>query len=209
MLGKVRYAQAEACKTRWIVYVDSDVYLYASWWHEVSRFTQIPDVGMVLGFADAPLSRLRLYDAYLKYLAGKHGAIAFSNTLIRRQLVLECRKELSRVHAGEDDIVAAHVRQKGFRIITLSKALCFHDKDPFISHPRDYFRAGQSLRIRWGFWGLVVCTVSLKRTFANWRHFTVDSGRVSPKLLVFLLELWLWMFAGFMSIHNPRPNANV
>jgi len=203
MLGSVRYAQALACKTKWVAYIDSDVYLYPSWWPEVSRFIKSPDVGMVLGFCDAPLSRLRIYDEYLKYLAREHGAVAFSNTLIRRNLVLECGDQLKRIHFGEDDVVAAHVREKGLRIVTVPKALSFHDKDPFISHPRDYFRAGQSLKIRWGFWGFVVCAFSLRTALLNWSRFSLGSRRLSIKLLGFLLMLWLWMVAGLMKTGNP------
>ena len=203
MLGSVRYAQALACKTKWVAYIDSDVYLYPSWWPEVSRFIKSPDVGMVLGFCDAPLSKLRIYDEYLKYLAREHGAVAFSNTLIKRNLVLECGDQLKRIHFGEDDVVAAHVREKGLRIVTVPKALSFHDKDPFISHPRDYFRAGQSLKIRWGFRGFVVCAFSLRTALLNWSRFSLGSRRLSIKLLGFLLMLWLWMVAGLMKTGNP------
>jgi hypothetical protein len=127
--------------------------------------------------------------------------------LIRRQLVLDCFKELSRIHVGEDDVVAAHVRRKGFKIITVPKPLCFHDKDPFTTHPRDYFRAGQSLWIKWGLWGLVVCGFSLRTTLLNWSRFSVGSRRLSLKLLGFLLVLWLWMVAGFMKMHSPLDGA--
>jgi glycosyltransferase involved in cell wall biosynthesis len=200
-LGRVRLTQANYCETKWIAFVDSDIYVYPSWWHEVSKFAS-PGVGMVSGFADARINKLPIYDVYLKYLARRQGTVAFSNTLVMRELIIECAKSLQAVHAGEDDIVARHIRSKGLSIVTIPKRLCLHDKDPVGAHPRDYFRAGQSLRIRWGQWGLVVCMFSLRTAVTNWLHFSVDSRRASARLLGFLIVLWLWMLAGFMSMRN-------
>jgi glycosyltransferase involved in cell wall biosynthesis len=198
LLGWTRYLQARNCETEWIAYFDSDVYAYDSWWKNVSSYAEQPDVGMILGFADAPVNELPIYDAYLKHRAKNEGTVAFSNTLIRRRLVLECRDELRGAHAGEDDIVAAHVRASGFKIITIPKSLCYHDRDPFKTHPQVYFRSGQSARMKYGLRGITVVPSALLNITSAWCRFSTETGNYNPRLLFFLVRLWFAYAFGFL-----------
>jgi glycosyltransferase involved in cell wall biosynthesis len=199
MLGWTRYLQAQNCETEWIAFIDSDIYVYDSWWKSVSQYADRSDVGMVLGFADAPVNELPIYDVYLKHRAKHEGAVAFSNTLVRRRLVLECRDELRRAHAGEDDIVAKYLITRGFKIITIPKALCYHDRDPFKTHPQVYHRSGRSARMKYGLRGVTVVPNALLNIIFAWWRFSRETGTYSPKLLTFLLRLWCDYALGFLS----------
>ena len=137
LLGSVRYTQAEECRTEWIAIIDSDVYIYPSWWSEVSRHTDQPDVGMVLAIGDSPIDRFAIYGDYIAYIAARFGSAAFSNTLVRRELILSCRQLLNNVHAGEDTIFARHLLRLGMRIITIQKRLVYHDKNIVDEHPAE------------------------------------------------------------------------
>jgi hypothetical protein len=179
--------------------VGRDVYVYDSWWSNVSPFIDHENVGMVLGFADAPVNKLPIYDAYLKFRARREGAVAFSNTLVKRALVLECRESLRGVHAGEDDVVARYVRRRGMKIVTIPKSLCYHDKDPFETHARAYYRSGESARIRYGIRGIRLVPDALRGILVGWWHFSCETGIFSLRLLIFLGRLWLNYVRGYIS----------
>ena len=199
LLGKVRYAQACACKTTWIAYVDSDIYLYKDWWAKVSKCVDDQTVGMVLGFADLEIGELPQYDTFLKYKAAKFGTEALSNTLIRRKMVLECEGELQTVHVGEDSLIAKHLLKSGYRIVTIPQKLCFHDKPIIESHPPAYYRAGQSIRHSNGIIGIYRMANSLRTTLRDWWSFSRDTQTFSIRLLGYLGKLWLWMVIGYLS----------
>jgi len=207
LLGRVRFIQARECTTEWIAYVDSDVFVYQQWWPEVSQYVSDLSVGMVSGFVDLELGKLPEYDAFLKYKARKFGVEAFSNTLIRRGLVLECEDKLRNVHAGEDSVVARHVVARGYRIITIPKRLCFHDRKIIETHPQAYFRSGQSIRQSSGAKGIYRIANSVRRAFCDWRAFSIDTGNFSPKLLAYLGKLYAWMIIGFLSDSSALKQA--
>jgi glycosyltransferase involved in cell wall biosynthesis len=198
LLGRVRYVQALSCQTEWVAYVDSDVYIYESWWPHVSRYLNTPNVGMILGEADAPIAKLPIYEKYLKHITRKFGAAAFSNALIRRELVLSCKELLDDIHAGEDTILARHLRGLGMRIVTLSTPLFYHDKTAVDDHPKAFFRWGQSSRIVGGRAGLKNLAKTLKNNIRNWWIFTTETGQVNMQLLAFLLYLWWQMLLGYL-----------
>lgn len=198
LLGWTRYIQALNCSTPWIAYFDSDVYVYDNWWKNASNHAK-KGVGMILGFADAPLNRLPIYDKYLKHRAIREGAIAFTNTLIRRRLVLECKDKLRTVHAGEDDVIAHHIRERGFQIVTIPRRLCYHDKDPFETHPHAYYRSGMSARIRYGRRGLKIVLNALRNIISAWWRFSRETSTFSSRLLIFLIKLWINYLVGFLS----------
>ena len=201
-LGRVRYAQAQECSTEWIAYIDSDVYVYKSWWSEVSRHIGDEKVGMVLGFADAPVRTLPIYEIYLKHIARKFGTAAFSNTLVRRRLVLSCRGLLVNIHAGEDTVLARHLSKLNNKIITIPIALFYHDKTAFSDHPKAFYRWGQSSRLVGGTQGVRNLAKTLKNNLRNWLIFTLETKRVSVPLLAFLVYLWGWMLIGFIEARD-------
>ena len=206
LLGRVRYIQAQACKTQWIAIIDSDVYVYPSWWTELSQYTNEPDVGMILAIGDSPMNRLTIYGEYLAHIAKRFGSAAFSNTLVRRELILSCRELLENIHAGEDTIFARYLTRVGMRALTIHKRLVYHDKNTVDEHPQAFFRWGQSLRIRGRREGTRELAKTLKNNVRNWWIFTRDTRRISISLLFFLLYLWLWTFLGYVSV--PKPTSS-
>ena len=203
-LGRVRYVQAQNCGTDWIAYIDSDVYVYKSWWREVSQYLGQEKVGMVLGFADAPVTTLPIYEAYLKHIARKFGTAAFSNTLVRRRLVLSCQDLLVNIHAGEDTVLARHLNKLNSIIVTIPIALFYHDKTAVSDHPKAFYRWGQSSRLIGGKQGLKNLAKTLKNNVRNWLIFTLDTKRMSVPLLAFLIYLWGWMLMGYVGTRDIR-----
>jgi glycosyltransferase involved in cell wall biosynthesis len=200
LLGSVRYQQAKQCRTEWIAIVDSDVYVYPAWWPEVSRYVTEPDVGMILAIGDAPMNRLRIYADYIAHVAQRFGSAAFSNTLVRRKLILSCRELTNRVHAGEDTIFARYLATIGMRIVTVQRRLVYHDKNIVDEHPRAFLRWGESLRMRGGLYGARELAKTLKNNLRNWWIFTRDTDTLSFRLLAFLVYLWLWSLVGYMRL---------
>jgi glycosyltransferase involved in cell wall biosynthesis len=181
LLGSVRYSQAQECSSEWIAIIDSDIYVYPSWWSEISRYRE-PDVGMILAIGDSPKDRLPIYEDYVTHIARRFGSIAFSNTLVRRKSILSCRELLDKVHAGEDTIFDRYLRRNGMRAITVQKRLVYHDKNIVDEHPGAFLRWGQSLRIRGGKEGARELAKTLKNNLRNWLIFTkrhADSALVS------------------------------
>ena len=197
-LGRVRYLQAQNCLTPWIAYIDSDVYIYNSWWAEVSQYMDDEKVGMVLGFADAPVTTFPIYEVYLKHIARKFGTAAFSNTLVKREFVLSCHELTTNIHAGEDTILARHLKGLNKTIVTIPLALCYHDKVAVSDHPKAYYRWGQSSRLVGGTQGLKNLAKTLKNNVRNWLIFTLETGRPNVILLAYLVYLWGWMLIGFV-----------
>jgi hypothetical protein len=202
LLGRVRFVQARECKTEWVAYFDSDVYVYPGWWPSVSKYMRDPAIAMVLGFADLELGQLPEYDMFLKYRARKFGVEAFSNALVRRDMVLECRDALENVHAGEDSVVARHIKERGYRIVTIPQRLCFHDRKIIETHPRVYFRSGQSIRHANGILGVYRIANSARTVARDWWTFAKDTGQFNLGLLIYLGKLYVWMTIGFLS--NPN-----
>jgi len=198
LLGRVRYTQARQCRTPWVAFIDSDVYVYEQWWREVSKYVNTREVGMVSGFADGRQDKLGEYAAFLNYKAGKFGAETFSNTMLRRRLVLDCEGELEKVHAGEDSVVARHVIASGHKVVTIPKRLCFHDRK-IETHPQAYYRSGQSIRRTNGVIGLYRMANSLRTSIRDWWAFSKDTRSFRFTLLAYLGNLWLWMVVGFLS----------
>jgi glycosyltransferase involved in cell wall biosynthesis len=203
-LGRVRFVQAQNCGTDWIAYIDSDVYVYKSWWKEVSQYMGHEKVGMVLGFADAPVTTFPIYEAYLKHIARKFGTAAFSNTLVRRRLVLSCKDLLANIHAGEDTVLARHLDKLNSIIVTIPIALFYHDKAAVSDHPKAFYRWGQSSRLVGGKQGLKNLAKTLKNNIRNWWIFTFETKRLSLPLLAFLIYLWSWMLIGFVKTGDVR-----
>ena len=202
LLGRVRCVQAQQCETEWVAYFDSDVYVYKAWWPEVSSYIGMPNVGMVVGFAEAGIAKLPEYDAFLNYRARKFGTEAFSNTLVRRRLVLECESALMGVHAGEDSVVARHIEQRGYRVVTIPKKLCFHDPSIVEAHVHAYFRSGQSIRKSNGVVGILRMAISMRTAVRDWWAFNRQTGKFNIALLAYLGKLYTWMIIGFLS--DPR-----
>jgi glycosyltransferase involved in cell wall biosynthesis len=198
LLGSVRYLQAQQCRTQWIAIVDSDVYVYPNWWPEVSKYVNDHRVGMILAIGDSPMNRFRIYGDYIAHIARRFGTAAFSNTLVRRKLILSCHELTNRVHAGEDTIFARYLTGLGMRIVTVQKRLVYHDKNIVDEHPRAFLRWGKSLRMRGGLYGARELAKTLKNSLRNWWVFTRETRTLSLRLLVYLVYLWFCTFVGYV-----------
>ena len=126
-IGRIRYKLAEKAETSWILYVDSDVYLYPNFWKEISKWA-IEGVGMIMAAHDTQIRSLR---RYFEWRNRRFGFVTFSNTLVPRNEVLEVR-DLLNIHVAEDATYARYVQKKGLKIIRLFKPLSFHDKPPHL-----------------------------------------------------------------------------
>ena len=197
LLGSVRYFQAQQCETEWIAIIDSDVYVYPAWWPEVSKYVSDSDVGMILAIGDSPMNRFEVYGDYIQHIARRFGTAAFSNTLVRRKLILSCKELNNRIHAGEDTVFARHLASLGLRIVTVQKKLVYHDKNIVDEHPQAFHRWGESLRLRGGVYGARELVKTLKNNLRNWIIFTEDTHRFDLRLLLFLVYLWIMCFAGY------------
>jgi len=199
-LGKVRYVQALNCDTEWIALVDSDVYIYPEWWSKVSKYMSDRELGMVNGLAHFPPSDLKVYDKFMNFFFMKRGTVTFSNTLIRRNLVLECKDELERTHAGEDSVVVSHISEKKMKTITIKQPLCFHETNLYRHHPFAHYRWGKSVRIKYGFGGPYFGGFrGIHHQLRLWCIFTAETKQISLKLLIYLLSLSAWVIIGFFS----------
>jgi len=207
LLGKVRYRQGMECCTDWIAFVDSDIYVYPSWWPRVSIHMK-EEVGMIVGTGEGDKmkpSRPQFYEKYFEYKTKKYGAEAFSNTLVKRHLLLSCKQLLRNVHAGEDSVFARHVREMGKQVITVKdpNPLCFHDhKQGELTSA--FFRSGQSI-------GITRNHRRLFQTFAStvrdWYEYSSNIKNYDPRLLVYVLCLWGYLAKGYVMYQELIPQT--
>jgi|YelNatPaOPRAMG01_1025707.scaffolds.fasta_scaffold75092_2 glycosyltransferase involved in cell wall biosynthesis len=122
LIGRIRYKLAEKAEKPWILYVDSDVYLYRNFWESMRHLIKL-GVGMAYALQDSPARTLKAY-----LTSRKLGFITFGNTIVPRDLLLMCQGLLN-LNGGEDVFFARFAREKGYKIICLKNHLSFHDKN--------------------------------------------------------------------------------
>ncbi|MEM1509356.1 MAG: glycosyltransferase [Thermofilaceae archaeon] len=182
MIGRIRYKLAELAETEWIVYVDSDVYLYPNWWNIMKRFA-VKTIGMVMAALDGPR-----YSAYDEWRNKRFSFAAFSNTIVPRDLLLQCRQLLS-THVGEDKVYACFVREKGYYVVPLLAYLAYHDR----SEKFDAFRRwGADMRRNHDIRFLLRAQLHLR----NILWFLLEKHRF--KELPELLQQYIEMYKGFL-----------
>ncbi len=198
LLGAVRARQAEESQSKWIAIIDSDVYLYPQWWNEVSKFLHRRDVGLVAGILEGRYSEP--YASFFAWQLKRIGGAAFSNTLIRRELITDVREKLINIHGSEDLFIYESVRRAGLKTVGIKKILGFHegDRDELL-HIKS-LRAGQSFRILKGLWK--AATKAAIMPFTNsvkslWYFFEGDCSFLSfLKLEKVLLEMAYYFAKG-------------
>jgi len=196
LLGRVRYRQGQECSTDWVAFVDSDVYVYPTWWIAMSKHAT-QENGMIVGIGDSEYpNRTYFYEKYFNYNAKRYGLEAFSNTIVQRSLLLSCKTLLDGVHAGEDTIFAKYARAQGKQIVTVHEygPICYHDKRADMRYA--FFRSGQSIGM----------TRDLKRAvrvlpnnLRNWFAYSRDVSEFDPRLLTYIIYLWLVLIHGFLT----------
>jgi len=148
-IGVSRYKGALEAKTEWICFVDSDIYVFPSWFKQLKRWMKLERVVWIQGLT---LEHSRIFASYalsktLTY--ARRGCIALSNALIKKDIVLECKDWIrNNVHAGEDAILYELVKSRGYRVLVDTTALCFHLPDCFFHDIYALYRAGRSDRLR-------------------------------------------------------------
>jgi glycosyltransferase involved in cell wall biosynthesis len=196
LLGRVRYRQGEECRTDWVAFVDSDVYVYPTWWIAMSRHIAHEN-GMIVGIGESNYpSRTYFYKKYFNYNAKRYGLEAFSNTLVKRTLLLSCKALLDGVHAGEDTLYAKCVKAQGKQVVTVDERgpICYHDKHADM--PYAFFRSGQSI----GMTGdLMRAFRILPNNLRNWFAYSKNVGEFDPRLLAYIIYLWMVLIRGFFS----------
>jgi len=174
-LGEVRAKQVIACDTEWVAIIDSDVYINKLWWNKMSPKMN-SDTGWILGSLDSFYSEP--YNTFFHWFLKRFGCVAFTNTLLRRELMLEVSDELKYHHAAmEDVLVFQHIKSKGYKTFYLSKEnLGMHEGDKDKLLKTKHMRAGNSYKMRYGF------IPSFIRSF---RGFFVNEG----KLFIYIIEI--------------------
>ena len=123
MIGRNRYRLAERAETEWVLYIDSDTYVYPNFWETISKYLK-PEVGMLMATQDTPPSASKKYP---EWGHKRLGFVGFSDTLAQRRLILEC-KELIDIHTREDSVYKSFLTDKNYRIVRIHEHLSYHDK---------------------------------------------------------------------------------
>ena len=148
-LAFARYHGALEVETEWFCFIDSDMYVFPSWYKQLERRRVLPHVAWVQGLT---LEHSNVLDSYalsktLKY--AKYGCVALSNSLLKRDIVLECTDWLRKdIHAGEDAVLYEFIKSRGYRVLVDTSALCLHLPDCFFHDIYALHRAGHSDRLR-------------------------------------------------------------
>jgi len=214
LLGTVRYTQATYCNTEWIAVIDSDVFINKHWWNEVSKYINSQNVGGINGWLEGNIvDFMPSYEKYTKFLtkmaisgqsisdnAKYHTSFPFSNTLIRRELILKSKNDLKNVHGGEDNVVANNVIKWGYKIVNISKILGMHYQPDPIKHAKmEYYRSGESIVIKRG---KLIGLKSIFTTFfslsINWMRYTHHSKNFDLMLYKFILSLYIETVRGII-----------
>lgn len=148
-LAFARYKGALEVETGWFCFVDSDMYVFPSWYKQLERWRALPHVAWVQGLTLEHSSILGSYalSKTLKY--AKYGCVALSNSLLKKDIVLECTNWLRKdIHAGEDAVLYEFVKSRGYRVLVDTSALCLHLPDCFFHDIYALHRAGYSARLR-------------------------------------------------------------
>lgn len=152
-LGRARYRGTLEVETDWFCFIDSDILVYSHWYKKLSKLTKYPRVVWVNGL---PLDQSKLLESYArsKFLrhkrSSKFASVALSNSLLKRDVALECTEWLREdIHAGEDKVLYDLVKSKGYRRIgDPSLVTCLHLPDCFLHDIYALYRAGYSHRLK-------------------------------------------------------------
>jgi glycosyltransferase involved in cell wall biosynthesis len=148
-LATARYQGVLEVETGWFCFIDSDIYVLPSWYKQLEKRMALPHAAWIQGLT---LEHSRILDSYalsktLRYT--KHGCIALSNSLLKRDVVLQCADWLRKdIHAGEDAVLYKFVKSSGYKVLLDTSALCIHLPDCFFHDIYALYRAGYSDRLR-------------------------------------------------------------
>lgn len=196
LLGAKRYLQAELSETEWIASIDSDVFLFDNWWPTMSKHIQ-DDVGMITSCLEGTIKKdIPSFDHFTKWNSLK----AFNKTkrasnmamvLIRKDIILSCKK-VREVHVAEDEIIAEHVLENGYKCVLNKEIVGLHyHKNPVEHTKMSYKRMGKEYIDR----GLKLKNIAniLLQPFLitiNCISYVIHTRKMHFKLYVFLIQLY-------------------
>jgi len=192
-IGRIRYKLAERAETPWLLYVDSDVYLYPHFWR-VMRHTMKPSVGMSMAAQDAPPSVL---SRYFEWRNKRFRFVTFSNTLVPRDLILSCR-ELLNVHVGEDAVYARFAKSRGYDVLAILYRLSYHDKG-LDGVDKAFERWGRDLAMQRRFINLAFSElIHIRNIF--W--YAIDEGVRKKEIFSLLRNSWFMLKGFFLGLRT-------
>jgi glycosyltransferase involved in cell wall biosynthesis len=154
-LGLARVRQAKETRGKWIVLIDSDTFVYKNWFKEMVKYIN-EDVGMIVG--NLKVKYPIFFKTLIKYALKPYG-VSFSNTLVRRNLLLEC-PHLEKIHIGEDVAVYKHLLKKGLKCVFVSKVIGEHEPITSRGLRKRLIREGYDMKIRYGMSGALFKNLS-------------------------------------------------
>jgi glycosyltransferase involved in cell wall biosynthesis len=150
-LGRARYRGALEVETEWFCSIDSDILIYPVWYEKLKRWTHCPKVAWVNGL---PLEQSKVLKSYARAKFLRHRRemksvqVALSNSLLKRDVVLECTEWLREdIHAGEDLVLYNFIRSKGYQRVGPNFAVSLHLPDCFLHDVYAFYRGGYSMRL--------------------------------------------------------------
>lgn len=198
LLGKVRYVQAEACTTDWMIIVDSDVYVYPNWWERMKGY-MTGDVAIASAWGDVKVPRnLAFYYDFMVHNVHRYGATQFSNALVNRKTLLSCVALLNNVHAGEDGVFATYASEIGQRRVTVTDRLMYHDTPFAQAMVKTHIRSGQSMRMLGQWKGLKRVMKVLRSNLMNYIHYARSRRSPCVRLFIYIIYLWILLAVGFV-----------
>jgi glycosyltransferase involved in cell wall biosynthesis len=188
MIGRIRYKLAERAETEWVLYIDSDTYVYPNFWESVSRYMKT-GVGMVMATQDTPYGTSRKYP---DWACRRLGFATFSDTLAPRRLILEC-KELIDISGGEDCLYENFLTDKKYKIVRIYEHLSYHDK-PLNTAYGSFRRDGRDIGQERSLFGLL-----WKEAFnlRNLLWLSLETRLKGDEILERFMSLWE-IYKGFL-----------
>lgn len=123
MIGRIRYKIAKRAETEWVLFIDSDTYVYPSFWKIISRHMKT-GVGIVMAAQDTPYGAGK---EYYEWASRRLGFATFSNALVPRRLILECT-ELIFTNNCEDSVYESYLMGRNCAVVRIFQNLSYHDK---------------------------------------------------------------------------------
>lgn len=153
-LGRARYRGALEVETDWFCFIDSDILLFPYWYKRLIKWTRNPRVAWT---GTLPLERSKILESYARSKSHKYRhpflfekPVALSNSLLKREIVLDCTEWLREdIHGGEDSVLYDFVESRGYRIVKDTSFFgCLHLPDCFLHDICALYRGGYSSRLR-------------------------------------------------------------
>ncbi len=130
--GKARQKAIEAVKTKWFMFVDSDVILCNGWFKKAEKFIK-PDVGAIWGIEVWSVLKnitvLNLFERVTMKIFGKRGGT--HDLLVRHDAVKDIYIP-SNLHVYEDAHIKSWVSNRGYKIISTYEPYCIHYRPPVV-----------------------------------------------------------------------------